>query len=325
MIIKPMDVFFYEAFEEEAKFLKSFLGNQLVFEMTDKTIQETGHTLPPARLVSIRTQSVVPIEWADKLDGVQSRSTGYDHLKKYLNAIGKPLPCGYLEEYATRAVAEHAILLMMSLMRRLPRQTMQFKDFNRDGLTGEECAGKNLLVVGVGRIGNEIVRIGSALGMQVRGVDIVHHNKDLQYIEKEEGFSWSDVIICSMDLTNENRGYFSYDLLKQAKPGVLFVNIARGEHAPLADMLRLVKERHLGGIGFDVFEDEPNVAVSLRSGQVNLFPAAQVVKELLQYPNVLFTPHNAFNTIEAVQRKSQFSIDEIFYFLKNKDFRCRVR
>jgi D-lactate dehydrogenase len=320
-----MDVYFYEAFEEEAKSLKAFLGNQLTYETTDKTIQETDHLNPPARLISIRTQSIIPAKWADKLDGVLSRSTGYDHLKKYLDTVHKPLPCGYLEEYATRAVAEHAILLMMALMRRLPRQMIQFKNFNRDGLTGGECAGKNLLIVGVGRIGTEIVKISSAFGMNIRGVDIVHRHKEVQYIGKEEGIAWADVIICSMNLTNENRGYFSYNLLKQAKPGVLFVNIARGEHAPLADMLQLMQERRVGGLGLDVFEDEPNVAVALRGKRTNVFPAAKVIEELLQHPNVVVTPHNAFNTMEAVHRKSQFSVDEVLYFLENKDFRCRVR
>jgi D-lactate dehydrogenase len=211
-----MDVYFYEAFEEEAEALKSLLGNQISYDLTDKTIQEAGHINPPARLISIRTQSIVPINWANKLDGILSRSTGYDHLKKYLETIHSQLPCSHLDEYATHAVAEHAILLMLALLRRLPQQMTQFQHFDRDGLTGEECAGKNLLVVGVGRIGSEIAKIGAALGMNVRGVDIVQLNNKVHYCEKEEGIAWADVIICSMNLTNENRGYFSYDLLKQA-------------------------------------------------------------------------------------------------------------
>jgi D-lactate dehydrogenase len=320
-----MNVFFYEAFEEEASSLKKFLGNQLKYDLTDKTIQEAGHVNPPARLISIRTQSIIPFEWADKLDGVLSRSTGYDHLKKYLGTIETPLPCGYLEEYSTRAVAEHATLLMMTLIRRLPRQMVQFKSFNRDGLTGSECAGKNLLVVGVGRIGSEIAAIGSALSMNVGGVDVIKRHKNINYVGKEEGIVWADVVICSMNLTNENHNYFSYDFLKQAKRGVYFINIARGEHAPLSDLLRLVKENHLGGLGLDVFEDEANVAVALRSGNTGTFTKAQIIGSLLQYPNVLFTPHNAFNTLEAVQRKSQMSINEILHFLKNKDFHNRVR
>ena len=319
-----MDVYFYEAFEEEAETLKSLLGNQIKYDLTDKTIQETGHSSPPARLISIRTQSIIPVEWAYTLDGVLSRSTGYDHLKKYLEKTDVQLPCGYLEEYATRAVAEHAIMLMMTGIRKLRQQIVQFQSFDRDGLTGGECAGKNLLVVGVGRIGYEIVKIGTALGMNVRGVDIVQRHSDVYYCGKEEGITWADGIICAMNLTNENRGYFSYSLLHLAKRGVLFINIARGEHAPLSDLLRLLQEQHLGAMGLDVFEDEPAVAIALRSKDKNIQLESRTITELLQYQSVIFTPHNAFNTIEAVRRKSQFSVDEIFYFLKNKDFRYRV-
>ena len=320
-----MDVYFYEAFEEEADALRSLLGNQVSFDLTDKTIQEAGHGAPPARLISIRTQSIVPIEWAKNIDGILSRSTGYDHLKKYLENIPTQLPCGHLEEYATRAVAEQAILLMMSLLRRLPQQLTQFQHFDRDGLTGTESAGKNLLVVGVGRIGSEIVKIGTALGMHVRGVDILERHHEVQYCGKEEGVAWADVIMCAMNLTTDNHGYFTYALLNKAKHGVFFINIARGEHAPLAGLLQLLEEHHVGGLGLDVFEDEPIVATALRSDQINTSHEAQLVTALLQHPNVLCTPHNAFNTREAVRRKSQYSVDEILFFLKNKKFRCIVQ
>lgn len=315
-----MDVYFYEAFEEEAAALRSMIGHRLNCDYTDKTIQEVGHDNPPARLISIRTQSIIPAQWADKLDGVLSRSTGYDHLKRYLENIKNPLPCGYLEEYATRAVAEQAILMMMSLLRRMPQQSAQFKRFNRDGLTGKECAGKKLLVVGVGRIGSEIVRIGRGLGMKVRGVDLIQRQSEVDYIGKEEGVQWADVIICSMNLTEENRGYFSYELLKKAQPGAIFINIARGEHSPTAGLLQLIKEEHLGGIGLDVFEDEPEVAVALRSAHPGSHPASQTVAELSKHPRVLLTPHNAFNTIEAVERKAKFTVDQIEHFRKHGKF-----
>jgi D-lactate dehydrogenase len=315
-----MDVYFYEAFEEEAAALKSLLGNRLAYEMTDKTVQEIGHDDPPARLISIRTQSIIPARWSNRLDGILSRSTGYDHLKRYLESIKRSMPCGYLEEYATRAVAEQAILLMMSLLRRLSQQTAQFKHFNRDGLTGKECSGKKLLVVGVGRIGSEIARIGTGLGMKVRGVDLVQRQSDVDYVEKDEGMPWADAIICAMNLTEENRGYFSYELLKKTHEGAIFINIARGEHSPSAGLLRLVKEGHLGGVGLDVFEDEPEVAVALRSGHAGSHPAAQTIAELSKHPRVLLTPHNAFNTIEAVERKAKFTIDQIDHFRKTGRF-----
>ncbi|HVN49480.1 MAG TPA: NAD(P)-dependent oxidoreductase [Bacteroidota bacterium] len=318
-----MDVYFYETFEEEAEALKNYLGSDLSYEMTPKTIQETNHTLPPAALISIRTQSIIPPVWANRLDGVLSRSTGFDHLKTYLTKIQKPLPCGYLEEYATRAVAEHAILLMMALLRKLPQQLVQFNHFERDGVTGFECAEKNLLVVGVGRIGSEIAKIGMGLGMNVRGVDLVQRHAFVHYVSREEGIRWADIIISAMNLTPENAGYFSESFLRQTKRGAILINIARGEHTPTAVLQKLIQDHHLGGIGLDVYEDEPSIATALRSGAPNSLPA-QKVTALLQYPNVLFTPHNAFNSYEAVQRKSKFSAEAIRYFLQHHDFQQRV-
>lgn len=319
-----MDIFLYEVFAEESAELSTIIGDSLSFAVTNKTIQESGHSDPPARLISIRTQSIVPTVWTPNLDGVLSRSTGYDHLVEFLDRITIPLPCGYLPEYATRAVAEHAILLVMALLRRLPQQIDQFTRFHRDGLTGNEIFGKNLLVVGVGRIGHEIFSLGSHLGMHVRGVDIQPHWPDVHYVSKEEGIRWADVIVCAMNLTDENRGYFSYGVLQRAKPGVIFVNIARGEHAPIEDLYKLLSENHLGGLGLDVFEDEPDIAGMLRGNGTTKSRTLNAINEILHHPRVILTPHNAFNTIEAVQRKSQYTVDEIRYFLKNKTFRTLV-
>jgi D-lactate dehydrogenase len=319
-----MDVYFYEAFEEEARLIEDLLRGKLLFDLTDKTIQESGHQLPPARLISVRTQSIIPVNWQDKLDGVLSRTTGFDNLKAYKKVVKTPLALGYLEEYATRAVAEQAILLMLALLRRLPQQIQQFKHFQRDGLTGEEALGKKLLVVGVGRIGGEMVKIGQGLGLNVKGVDIVRRHNFVSYVERDEGLPWADIIICAMNLTDENFNYFSYDLLKKARPGIIFINIARGEHAPLYDLFRLVQEGHLGGLALDVFEDEPTIATALRTDQARQSEKARILIDLLAYPNVILTPHNAFNTAQALEGKVRFSLDEIFYFLEHRQFRHQV-
>ena len=78
-----MDVFFYEAFAEEATYLQQYLPPGIAAGFTRKTIQEYDAAEPPAQLISIRTQSVIPASWATKLAGILSRSTGYDHLEKY--------------------------------------------------------------------------------------------------------------------------------------------------------------------------------------------------------------------------------------------------
>ncbi len=314
------DVYFYEAFAEEADLLKYYLSEDISAGFTWQTIQEAGEEIPPARLISIRTQSILPANWSESLSGILSRSTGYDHIKRYLRQTGSAARCGYLPLYCNRAVAEQAMLLWMTLLRKLPLQLKKFSNFNRDGLTGFECRRKTLVVVGVGNIGSEVVKIGQGLEMDVYGVDIVEKYNFVKYASIEEVFSSADIIVCSMNLTEQNTGYFSYDLLKKARPGVIFVNIARGEMSPSGDLLRLLNEGHLGGVALDVFNHESELAVALRTSEISSNPEVKAILDLSGKDNVILTPHNAFNTAESVDRKASQSIEQIRSFLEKGHF-----
>ncbi|RKZ55640.1 MAG: hydroxyacid dehydrogenase [Candidatus Parabeggiatoa sp. nov. 2] len=316
-----LDVFFYEAFEEEEQALKRHLPPHIKAGFTWKTIQEESSHKLPAQLISIRTQSIIPISYATKISGLLARSTGYDHIHEYLHKFRKKMPCGYLPSYCSRAVAEQTMLLWMSLLRKLPQQIRQFTDFNRDGLTGQECQPKTLLVVGIGNIGYEVVQIGKGLGMNVLSVDIAEKYPDVSYVSIEEGLPQADIVVCAMNLTLENGGYFNYKLLKRGKPGLIFVNIARGELSPMNDLLHLIDEKFLGGVALDVYDKENELATLLRRGSThNRRMETLVTLELTKRPNVILTPHNAFNTQEAVERKSAHSIQQISHFLEKGHF-----
>lgn len=315
-----MDIFFYEAFEEEAAKIKEHLPENIEAGFTWKTIQEYGNAQPPAPLISLRTQSQIPSEWAGQLSGILSRSTGYDHLKRYEKQAGRKLPMGYLPLYCHRAVAEHAFMLMLALFRKLPRQMKNFETFHRDGITGMEIQNKKLLVVGVGNIGSQVVDIGRGMGMEVMPVDIDPKFPDLKYVSIEEGIQQADVIVCAMNLTDENEGYFNYRLLKKASKGSVFINISRGELSVSEDLLRLLEEGHLGAVGMDVYEEEKELAVSLRSNQQSNNPKVAALKKMYQMDNVLFTPHNAFNSAEGVERKAQQSVQQAIQFIEKKEF-----
>ncbi len=322
---KPQDdqsyqVFFYEAFQEEVAQLKRFLPTNIPAGFTRQTIQESGHKIPPADLISIRTQSSIPLTWAGRVTGILSRSTGYDHLQRYADQIKTKLPLGYLPRYCHRSVAEQALLLWMALLRKLPMQRVQFTRFSRDGLTGLEGQHKTLLVVGVGNVGSEIVRIGQALGMNVLGVDIVEKHDFVSYTSVEQGLSQADIIVCAMNLTAQNAGYFHYERFKKVKPEAVFVNIARGELSPPGDLLRLIKEKRLSGVALDVYPEEGKLATYLRVRHQRHDAQVQAVLALSEYPNVILTPHNAFNTQEAVRRKSEQSIQQIEHFLEQGEF-----
>jgi len=314
--MKTPDVFFYEAFEEEAAAIAAALPETIRAGFTDQTIQEYDAPEPPARIISLRTQSRIPDDWSQKIDALLSRSTGYDHLAAYSDRHPDGPACGYLPLYCARGVAEQAMLLWTALSRKLPAQLKQFKTFHRDGITGREIAGKTLLVAGVGNIGSEIVRIGQGLDMTVFGNDPVQKHDFVDYVELDEKIGEADIIVCAMNLTDENRGLFNYEKLSKAKLGALFINIARGELSPADDLLRLLEEKILGGVGLDVYENDSDLAVALRAGN----ESENAVLKLNARPEVLCTPHNAFNTEEAVVRKSEQSVEQVEHFLKSGSF-----
>jgi len=142
----------------------------------------------------------------------------------------------------------------------------------------------------------------------------------VSYLRLKDGLAQADIIVCAMNLTADNVGYFHYELFKQAKPGVIFINIARGELSPIADLHRLLEEQRLGGVGLDVYEQETELAIALRQREIPQTPSAQLTMELSKYPNVILTPHNAFNTQEALARKSQHTVLQVHQFLAHGKF-----
>jgi len=315
-----MDIHFFEVFEEEEEALRACLPPEVHASFHRETVQESGRDRSPGGIVSIRTQSVIPSDWVHDIDAILTRSTGYDHVLAFLDETGVDIPSGYLPSYCSRAVAEHALMLWLALLRRLRLQTEHFGKFCRDGLTGGECRGRRLAVVGVGSIGVEVCAIGEALGMEVVGVDIVRRHAGVTYAGAEEAIAGSDVVVCAMNLTRSNRGYFTYGLLKKAKRKAIFVNVARGEFVDPADLLRLLEEGHLGGVGLDVYPGEALLAGALRAGTPSGDASVEAVVRLCSRPDVICTPHNAFNTVESVARKAEQSVRQALHFIAHKTF-----
>jgi D-lactate dehydrogenase len=320
---EPLDVFFYEAFAEEADRLRAHAeDNGLRAGFSDLTIQEAGDPAPPASVISIRTQSLLPPEWVSGLHGLLSRSTGYDHLKALQTEFGPACPpFGYLPLYCARSVAEQALLLWTALLRRLPRQIDQFSRFDRDHLTGRENEGKTMALFGVGHIGYEIWRIATALGILVRGVDPVRRHADVAYASPEQALAEADLVVCAMNLTPENRGYFDAERLAQTRRRPILVNVARGEFTPTETLESALESGLLSGVGLDVYNEEASLATGLRSGTfARLATDHHALLRLSRRPDVILTPHNAFNTHEAVERKSEQSIRSLLHFRQTEAF-----
>jgi D-lactate dehydrogenase len=319
------DVIFYEAFAEEEQSLRKHIDRNLKIEFRQNALQSYKETAPPAPLISIRTHSRIPDSWIKEVKGVLTRSSGFDHLQEFFKKTDGTIPCGYLSEYSARSVAEHAITVMLSLFKILKKQIEHFDTFNRNGITCRDCHARNLLVVGVGKIGSQIARLGKGLDMHVKGVDLIHNVKGLEYVDLEKGLPWADAVICALPLTDQTDQLLNYSVLKHVKKNAVFVNISRCEISPLEGLNRLLTEGVLGGIGLDVFEQEGLLLPQLqgRGGDSNDYQ--KLVIALKDQPNVIFTPHNAFNTEESLDRKSQRSCEAINKFLKTNRFPDEVK
>ena len=160
--------------------------------------------------------------------------------------------------------------------------------------------------------------------MKVYGVDIVKKHPDVTYLPIEDALPKADILVCCMNLTDENHGYFSRRRLSAAPKGVLFINTARGEMSPSTTLLELLEEGRLGGVGLDVYNEENKLAVALRGGKEATGKEAQATLELSRNANAICTPHNSFNTMEGLERKSSQSIEQLVHFREHGVFKWAV-
>jgi len=326
------DAAFYEVFAEEKTLLQEYLAEDYRYFFSDKSIQDCDHSEPVASIISLRTQSKIPENWIETLDGIFSRSTGYDHLTNYFESVGKRIPAGHLPRYAARAVAEHVFMVMLMLLRKIDQQRAAVSKFHRDGLTGTELRGKTLTIIGVGNIGSEIVKIGFGLEMNLVGVDLIEREEipqkfNLTYTDILNAVSSADIIVCALPLTYLTYRMLNYGTLKSAKSDAVLINAARGEITPPADLLRLLDEQLLSGIAIDVYDEESSLGSYLRGEitleEINAPDVRQSVEStlaLMNHPKVIATPHNAFNTRESTQRKAKQTAENIMNFLETGEF-----
>ncbi len=193
----------------------------------------------------------------------------------------------------TVSAAEHAVALLLALLRRVPWAVASMRNggWDRELFRGTELRGKILGVIGVGRIGAHVTQIAHAFGMQVVGHDpYLPENRarelQVELLSLEELLSRADVVSLHLPLTDETRELLNRERLALMKPTAVIVNTARGG---LVDDVALVNALDRGGIAgaaLDVFDTEPLAADS----------------PLRKSDKAILTPHLAASTSEAQER-----------------------
>ena len=179
----------------------------------------------------------------------------------------------------TNATAEHTIGLMLALLRRIGEGDRSLRRRDRwewgpDFMVGESLEGKQVLVVGPGRIGRRVAELAEAHGARV---SFVGRGDDLG-----DALAVADVVSLHCPLTPETRHLVDADALASMKPTAVLVNTARGQVVDEAALVKALRDESIAGAALDVFEHEPEVS-----------------EDLLGMENVVLTPHIASATRDA--------------------------
>ncbi|MDE2019523.1 MAG: hydroxyacid dehydrogenase [Patescibacteria group bacterium] len=270
------------------------------------------------------------IGYLPKLKHIAALSTGFDHVDLPACAAAG-VTVSTVPSYGENTVAEYAFGLILALSRKICDTHCRVREegsFSLDGLRGFDLAGKTIGVVGTGHIGQHAVRIAKGFGMNVTAYDPYPNEKfaeeqGLKYLTLNDLLAASDIITLHVPYMPATHHLINKDNIGMVKKGAYLINTARGAVVETDALVSALKSGQLGGAGLDVLEeegmvkDELNALVGGKAGEHDL---KTVLEDhvLIDMPNVLITPHNAFNTKEAFQRILDTTIDNIVAFVNGQ-------
>ena len=247
------------------------------------------------------------------------RSAGYNNVDLHA-AFGK-IHVVHVPAYSPYAVAEHAIALLLTSVRRIHKAYNRTREFNfsLSGLTGFDFHGKTVGVIGTGRIGRIFIDICRGFGMNVIAYDMFPaKDSGIAYVSLDELLEKSDIISLHCPLTEETRHLIDSAAIAKMKKGVVIINTSRGALIDAEALLEGIKARKVGAACLDVYEEEADVFFEDRSGHIL---NDDLLSRLISMPNVIVTSHQAFLTNEALNNIAETTVNNILSCFE-KDGAC---
>ena len=288
----------YDALGVEA-LAPSFEGQQLDAAAMRTLVQNIDCVIAGDDIIDA---SVIEAGKRSRLKAIVKWGVGTDSIDKAAaQRLGIPVyntPGVFGEE-----VADLALALLLNVVRRVSLMNTAIRAGAWTRLEGRTLAGKTAGVIGLGSIGQAIVRRVQAFGMDVIGHDVrqlgAGEAPSVRQAPLADVLRESDVLLLACNLTSENRHLLNAEAFTTMKAGVVVINVSRG---PLIDEAALVGALESGCVaaaGLDVFETEP-------------LPAAS---KLRRFDQCVFTAHAGSSTEEAIARINQMTSDILFHVL----------
>ena len=323
---------FFELEQWEKEYFKKNLKNCELKFIDDHLNEKNANEIKDFDAIGVFIYSIVDKKMLQKLSKLKlivTLSTGFDHIDLKECSKRKITVCN-VPHYGENTVAEHTFALILNLTRKIHKaydRTVK-GDFSLDGLRGIDLQGKVLGVVGTGSIGQHVIRIARGFEMNVLAFDRFKNPK----LERKLGFRYSsfgdllkkaDIITLHLPYNKSTHHLINKKAISGMKKGAFIVNTARGGLIDTSALVDGLQSGKIGGAGLDVLEGECFIKEEKQILSRHFLKECDLKTVLqnhilLKQDNVIITPHNAFNSWEALHRILDTTILNISSYLKKK-------
>ncbi|MFH1769268.1 MAG: NAD(P)-dependent oxidoreductase [Parcubacteria group bacterium] len=285
-----------------------------------------------AEILTVFVSSEVNKEIIDAIPTLKliaTQSTGFDHIDTAY-AKEKGITVCSVPGYGSYSVAEHTFALMLTVSRKIfdaYHQVREDGDFRIKELQGFDLVGKTLGVVGVGKIGKNVVRIAKGFGMNVIASDPYPDEEfaketGIKYMTFKELLEQSDIVTFHAPYMKETHHMLNKEMIGYMKKGAYVINAARGGLIDTSAFVEALQSGYIAGAGLDVLEEERELKeeAELTSGDLAINELKTLIQDhiLIDMPNVVITPHIGSHSIESDMARFKITAENIKAFMDGK-------
>ena len=315
--IKDYDREFFEKYGKNYNFEMSFFKSKLSLENVNLTKEYD--------VVCAFTNDDIGKETIDAMaeNGVKllaMRCAGFNNVS--LKDIKERFKVVRVPAYSPHAIAEYTVGLILAVNRKINKAYVRTREgnFSINGLMGVDLYGKTAGIIGTGKIGQILIKILRGFDMKVIAYDLFPNQKiadelGFEYVSLDELYANSDIISLNCPLTKETQYMINRRSMLKMKDGVILVNTGRGMLIDSADLVEALKDKKVGAVALDVYEEEEDYFFQDKSTQVI---EDDILGRLLSFYNVLITSHQAYFTKEAVEAITVTTLNNIKDFVEGK-------
>ncbi len=312
--------------------LKNFNIKFFTSPLNEETLKEIPQELVDnAMIISVFIESEVTEDVINKFKNlriISTRSTGVDHINCRA-AKNRNICIINVENYGSTSVAQFTFGLILALVRKIVISTNCMKELQKSSMSfvGRDLSKLSIGVIGTGAIGGAVCRLAHFFGMKILAYDLNEKQElkdkfSVQYTSLENLLQKSDVVTLHTPYTGKNKNMISYPQFEMMKKTSYFINTSRGEIVDTRALKKALDENQISGVALDVVNCESyslkceELISKIGGVPMECHEEVKIINEIVKYPNVIITPHIAYETQDSIDYILQKSFEGIVDTIK---------